>query len=117
MEHFYNELKQILDINLRDINDKNIDYQNVILFELNEITKQKTVTTNKNLYHIEISLYYITKENDELHSKNALNILKQLELYNANAIKKMTHQKLIIINANKFFVSKFDLIFEAFTPK
>ena len=116
MLKIFDELKSILDKPLIDINAKNIDYDNVILFELDEIIKNRTVTTRCNVYNLLVNLYFITKENDPDHSKNCLNILKTLELHHATAIKKITYSQLIIINASKFFVSKFELVFENFTP-
>ena len=113
MLKIFNELEKALNLPLIDINAKNIDYDNIILFELDEITKQRNISNKLNEYGLMVNLYYVTKESDQNHNKNSLNILSKLELHNAKAIQNITCSKLIIINATKYLVTKYDLIFEA----
>ena len=108
----FEELKGALSLPLVDINDKNIRYDNVILFELDEIVKKSTLTTKRNEYSQLINLYYITKEEDLTHYENSINIISQLELHNARAIQNIIFSKLLIVNATKYIVTQYALQIE-----
>jgi alpha-acetolactate decarboxylase len=108
---FFDMTQEILGQPLTDINADKINYNEVILFELDNLTKQSTISQSKNQYNVFINLYYITRASDEEHTKKALKILGKFESHRARVIQKMTCSQLVIINASNYLVSHYELCF------
>ena len=108
---FFEMLQDILQKPLKDINDVIADYNDTIIYELDSLVKQTTITQTKNQYIATINLLYITKNTDINHNNNALKILNNLESYSAKVIQKVTFSQLIIINATKYLVTNYELSF------
>jgi len=111
MKPYYNEIQKIFNTdidNFYDIDDDISDYNNIIIYELEALERLSSLSLHKNLYKVNINLYYI---NNDDHLNNALNILNKLEAYNAKSIISMESTRMII-NADELKVSKYALNFE-----
>lgn len=111
MKPFLDELKAILECDIVDVNTDKINYQNVVLYQLNNIVKQNTISNTKNQYNVFINLYYVTKATDKNHSANSFKLLNKLERSCAKAIQKMTCSRLVIVNASEYLATQYDLCF------
>ncbi|MDD2650538.1 MAG: hypothetical protein RBS16_01885 [Candidatus Cloacimonadales bacterium] len=110
MRPYYNDIAGLFsDIKgFYDINEDILDYNNIMIYELEYIENGKAISLGQNSYKITINLYYIDNQD---HSNKAINILRVLEGYNARAIVNMLTSKMVI-NADEYIVSKYQLVFE-----
>ncbi len=115
MYPFFDELSALFKTKLINIDDNITEYHNSLIYELITLETSQNVSKSMNYYNVEINLFYISKITDKTHSNEALKILKKLETNNAKTIKKMEKTN-IIIDADEYNVTKFDLEFEKFNP-
>ncbi len=117
MKPFFNNLQELFSTDatscvstcpVYDIDDDIRDYNNIIIYELESLERSGSLSLSKNLYKVNINLYYI---NNDDHTTKALIVLKKLEEYAPKSIVSMESSRMII-NADEFSVSKYSLTFE-----